>query len=129
MAVSFDSNVTKLIQDRQKELIFNSLEMGEIVKFYEDARSFLGVVILKRYLDKKPVIGLLFLSGESYEMRTTFDVDKICSLFIGSEEARNNVEAFKIRLEWANTYFNKVVDNLTYIEILARLREYELTIK
>jgi hypothetical protein len=117
-----------LIEEQTANFIYDNLQLGDIFKLYQNSEIGFGIIILKRYWNGQQQIGALYINGDSYHMQTTFDMLGICKLPTWSEEAQNSVEAFKIRLAWANKIYNKELDNLTYVEVLARLREYERTI-
>jgi hypothetical protein len=111
------------IQESQNKLHFENLQLGEIV---QDSFNYdLCLVISKR----TPWITLLVLCGQSYSFKELADFSFLTKLFPGDRPKgftiSELVAEFEQKLEWAHTYHTWRIDNLTYIEILARLREYE----
>jgi hypothetical protein len=114
-----------IIEENTKQLNYSSLQLGDIV--IENSKN-LSIVIKK----KNGWIHLLILGGSSYHFLEIFDLTYVTRIqpyenYMGWKRPELVAE-FEQKLEWAHTHHTWRIDNLTYIEILARLREYERTI-
>lgn len=103
--------------------IFNTLSIGDIVI---DPSNEVSLLIKKNESQNGYWVTLLQLAGSSYHFLETGDLFSIKQMMPWHHIENDKFEALKLRLEWANQFHPKIVDNLTYIEILDRLKQYEL---
>lgn len=107
----------------QNQKIYRELRLGDIVE--TDYLNELCTIVKKEY----PWIYLLVLNGTSYYLSSITELTRLVRVqpfdrprgFTIAEL----ISEFAIKLEWAHTYNPKIIDNLSYVEILAQLKEYE----
>lgn len=112
------------IQASRAQAIFDNFQVGDIVQIIDAEGEAMGIVVKKTVFPSNYGIETLIIGGDSYHFRWDGKcvIAQLIKLHFVTSDLINN---FKFRLQWANQYHNPKVDNLTYIEILARLREYE----
>jgi hypothetical protein len=124
MAVTVHRALTA-IEEHTKQLIYDNLRLGDIVV---EGQNNLAVVIKKT----NGWVHLLILAGSSYHFLEIFDLTYLRKFlsyeFYNGCKITELVAEFEQKLEWAHTWHTWRIDNLTYIEILARLRENERSI-
>ena len=116
------SNTTKPLVDYQKDLIFESLRVGDIIQNFEEGNDSIGIVIKKEVNALGRVVYLLINQKKSYRIIVRTSMYGMVKLYFVSLDLINE---FKQKLQWANEFHNNKIDNLTYIELLYKLNEYE----
>lgn len=117
-----DTPTQQLIREREEQSLFKGLKIGDIVYYYDDisGKSVIGVIIEKEY--DRPVVRLVLAGDDQVYTHpwycTTRSSNIIKPHFVSLEniaEIRNVVDLWYARSK----------DNLTYVEILSRLNEYD----
>ena len=82
----------------------------------------MGIIVKKEIYPNNYGIITLIINKESYNFRWDGKsvLKQAIRLSFVSEEL---IKEFKLRLQWANQFQNKQVDNLTYIEVLNQFNE------
>ena len=111
------------IQEDQKDLTFESLRVGDTIQDFEYS-NYLGGIVIKKEVNNQlgRVVYLLMNTNESYNIIIKLSMHGVVKLQFVSLDLINQL---KQKLQWANEFHNNKIDNLTYIELLYKLNEYE----
>jgi hypothetical protein len=125
------SKALMAIQKGQEQAIFDNLQVGDVVglDLYSDATGPLkdGIVIKKHFPTSTlgPALTVLFLYTPNQLTTCLTSSLNVLKRFVFE---LNKEQLLEIKKCVEMAYSSSSIDNLTYIEILVRLREYEKTI-